>query len=90
MAMVLALLVALAAALLGVAAARRGWWTKACIAGACSFLALFAAIYLTGPAADVQLPMWVSAAAALLVLPTSGWLAVTAWMCERDRKEGRP
>ncbi|MGW4469698.1 hypothetical protein ACWENQ_08495 [Nonomuraea sp. NPDC004354] len=87
MAVILALLVALAAALLGTAAARRRWWTHAFAAGACSFLALFVAIYLTGPAAEFQLPMWVSAAAALLVLPTSGWLAVTAWMC--GRKGGR-
>jgi hypothetical protein len=84
MAVILALLVALAAALLGVAAARRGWWPQALIAGACSFLATFAAIYLAGPAVEFDLPFWASAAASLIVVAVVCFLAATAHVCEQD------
>ncbi|WP_433252943.1 hypothetical protein ACQPYK_08710 [Streptosporangium sp. CA-135522] len=72
----LTLLIALAAALLGVAAARRGWWIHATITGVCTLLAVYAAAYLAGSPVVVTPPVWVSVLIAWLIVDA---LILTAW-----------
>ncbi|MFJ2029458.1 hypothetical protein [Streptosporangium sp. NPDC087985] len=82
-AVTVALLLALAAALLGVAAARRGWWLHAAITGVCTLLAVYVALLLAAiPAATI--PVWTAGVAALLVVDA---LVLTAWSLHRDREK---
>ena len=56
MAAILCLLISVAAALLGVAAARRGWWTHATITGVCALLALYTSLLTT--TSTTEAPVW--------------------------------
>ena len=80
----LTLLIALAAALLGVAAARRGWWIHAASSGVCTLLAVYAAVFLAGSPVVVTLPVWLIALAAWLVVDVLG---LTAWSVLRDAEK---
>lgn len=83
MAVVLVLLSALAAALLGVAAARRGWCGNALICGACTLALLMVSMFLATGGRLADLPWWVHLIAAL----ADAFLLLTAWSVHRDREK---